>query len=126
MRPRDLTKRENQIMEILWNAGIPLSANEIKKRSEDDISIYTVQQVLQRLMKREYIKVSGYGFTKNAITRTYAPVLTQAEYIRSFVGKKTCMDFIKNYIQEESDMDTIQELEDTLKSKREQLLDRSC
>ena len=61
MRPRDLTKRENQIMEILWNAGIPLSANEIKKRSEDDISIYTVQQVLQRLMKREYIKVSGYG-----------------------------------------------------------------
>ena len=55
-----LTKRENLVMSILWNNNNSLSAAEIKELCEEEISIYTVQQVLQRLLKKGYIKAVSY------------------------------------------------------------------
>lgn len=52
-----LTKKEILIMSILWDSESPLSASEIKELSNEDLSIYTVQQVLQRLLK-DFIKVA--------------------------------------------------------------------
>ncbi len=52
-----LTKREDQVMRVLWNSDKPLSASAIKEQMKEDVSIYTIQQVLQKLLKQKYIKV---------------------------------------------------------------------
>ena len=59
-----LTKRENLVMSILWNNNNSLSAAEIKELCEEEISIYTVQQVLQRLLKIFYEKICS-SFNSN-------------------------------------------------------------
>ena len=43
------TKREQQVMELLWNSAEPLSAHDLVEKS--GLSVYTFQQVLQRLLK---------------------------------------------------------------------------
>ena len=47
---KKLSKRENQIMIALWNSSVPLSASALKKNLDEDVSIYTIQQVLQKLL----------------------------------------------------------------------------
>ena len=56
MKIKQLTKREQLVMDILWNSKTDLSANDIFLHA-DNVSIYTIQQVLQRLLKMEYIEV---------------------------------------------------------------------
>ena len=50
---KNLTKKEEQIMEILWESEKALSARDIQNQS-NDLSIFTVQQVLQRLLKYKF------------------------------------------------------------------------
>ena len=49
-----LTKRESQVMDILWKHDQKMSANDIKLAS-DGLSIYTISQVLQYLLSIGYI-----------------------------------------------------------------------
>ena len=86
---KKLSKRENQIMIALWNSSVPLSASALKKNLDEDVSIYTIQQVLQKLLKKDYIKVDRIVQHEKALMREYVPVISQVEYITSFVNQKT-------------------------------------
>ena len=55
-----LTKRESEIMEILWDNNNAMSANDIMI-SSNNISLATIQQSLQKLLKMNYVYVSGIG-----------------------------------------------------------------
>lgn len=61
-----LTKRESEIMEILWDNNNAMSANDIMI-SSNNISLATIQQSLQKLLKMNYVYVSGIGKNKKAI-----------------------------------------------------------
>lgn len=67
-----LTKRESEIMEILWDNNNAMSANDIMI-SSNNISLATIQQSLQKLLKMNYVYVSGIGKNKKAITRFISP-----------------------------------------------------
>lgn len=114
-----LTKRELQILEILWKYG-ELTANEIQKKS-DGVSIYTIQQVLQRLIKMGHVEVAGIGYTKNSTARKFKASLRQVEYINSFIEKSTRFELSVNFIKENSDMDTLEKLEELIRKKKEEL-----
>ena len=58
-----LSKRELDIMEVLWDANEPLSANDILNLIPD-ITMNTIQPNLKKLMKKGFIEVSGVGYTK--------------------------------------------------------------
>ena len=103
MDAKQLTKREQLIMDILWNSQTDLSANDIFVQAED-VSIYTIQQVLQRLLKMGYIEVSGIGHNKKAITRKYRPTLSQADYISNHVNQQTSYQLASNYIKTSEDL----------------------
>ena len=60
MKYIQFTKKENEIMDILWKHDIAMSANDIKLASKD-LSINTIQQTLQKLLEIKYIKVAGIG-----------------------------------------------------------------
>ena len=48
MKYIQFTKKENEIMDILWKHDVAMSANDIKLASKD-LSINTIQQTLQKL-----------------------------------------------------------------------------
>lgn len=114
---KKLSKRENQIMIALWNSSVPLSASALKKNLDEDVSIYTIQQVLQKLLKKDYIKVDRIVQYEKALMREYVPVISQVEYITSFVNQKTSFELASNFIKETDNLDAIIELEKLINIK---------
>lgn len=55
-------------MDVLWNSTEEMSTNDIKITAPE-LNNYTIQQVIKKLLKKGFIKVSGFGYTKNALTR---------------------------------------------------------
>lgn len=114
---KKLSKRETQIMIALWNSSVPLSASALKKNLDEDVSIYTIQQVLQKLLKKDYIKVDRIVQHEKALMREYVPVISQVEYITSFVNQKTSFELASNFIKETDNLDAIIELEKLINIK---------
>lgn len=114
---KKLSKRENQIMIALWNSSVPLSASALKKNLDEDVSIYTIQLVLQKLLKKDYIKVDRIVQHEKALMREYVPVISQVEYITSFVNQKTSFELASNFIKETDNLDAIIELEKLINIK---------
>lgn len=114
---KKLSKRENQIMIALWSSSVPLSASALKKNLDEDVSIYTIQQVLQKLLKKDYIKVDRIVQHEKALMREYVPVISQVEYITSFVNQKTSFELASNFIKETDNLDAIIELEKLINIK---------
>lgn len=114
---KKLSKRENQIMIALWYSSVPLSASALKKNLDEDVSIYTIQQVLQKLLKKDYIKVDRIVQHEKALMREYVPVISQVEYITSFVNQKTSFELASNFIKETDNLDAIIELEKLINIK---------
>ena len=114
---KKLSKRENQVMIVLWDSDTPLSASAIKNHLDEDVSIYTIQQVLQRLLKKDYIKVSGIVQHEKALMREYVPNFSQTEYIESFINQKTYFELASNFIKESDDITAILELEKQIQEK---------
>lgn len=108
-----MTKREMDVMDILWNhMEEGLSASDIMNLS-DGLSIYTIQQVLRSLLKRKMISVSGIGTNKTALMRLYKPVYTKAEYIRDTVSQRTMSDLAAAFVsgsESEEELDSLLKL----------------
>lgn len=115
-----LTKREQQIMDLLWASEEALSSNDILQKA-DGLSIHTIQQVLRRLHDNEYIKVDSVGFTKNSITRKYSPCISQAKYLKQFIAKNTELELVTAFIEENNDPSVLEELERLIKEAKNKI-----
>ena len=111
MKIKVLSTREIQIMNILWSSDKPMSANQIAEES-DDMSVFSVQQVLQRLLKNEIIKVAEIGYSNTVLTRFYVSVLTQAEYVQFLLGDSNLnlYKITSFFIENNTDKNTLQDL----------------
>lgn len=115
-----LTKREQDIMEILWHAHHQMAASEIQEIS-DDVSIYTVQQVLRRLLEMNYIKVSGIGQHVKVLMRYYLPVISEAEYIGSFMDDTTAQQVSENFVRQTEDREVLENLKKLIAEREKEL-----
>ena len=113
-----LTKRESQVMDILWKHDQKMSANDIKLAS-DGLSIYTISQVLQYLLSIGYVEVTGIGKNKKSIARLYSPCISES--VSSFIKKETCEEIAVHYIQNSNDISEITKLEQLIEKKKKEL-----
>lgn len=76
-----LTKSENEIMELMWKEGHPLSRSEIidltPERSWKPSSIHIL---LNSLLDKKAIEVSGFVQTTKNYARTFSPCLSSDSY----------------------------------------------
>ncbi len=79
-----LSKRELDVMNVLWGAGKPLIASDIPERDKR-LSINTVQAVLKKLLQRGFIKVDKIVHSGTVLTRSYSPEITPEEYAVKYV-----------------------------------------
>lgn len=74
-----LTKRESDVMNILWEEGIPMTASEIVKKQED-LTVNTVQVILRQLLKRGLIEIGKIVYSGTVLCRAFQPTLSRQEF----------------------------------------------
>lgn len=79
-----LSRRELDIMNVLWEEGKPLKASDFPDR-KPELSINTVQSVLKKLLQRGFIEVAEIVQSGTVLSRSYAPVIKPEEYAVKYV-----------------------------------------
>ena len=129
----DLSKREMDILNILWQAEAPLVASEIAKEDET-LTINTVQATLRKLLKKELVQVADIVYSGTVLCRSYRPTEASrdlalrgfAAQFHSFKKMVPIPQFVTALLEQETDDDTtlkeIEALEKVLKKEKERIL----
>lgn len=120
MKIKLLTKRQNEVMSVLWNSESPLSANQICDKDED-LNMNTVQQVLRTLLKMQFIKIEDIGYSNTVLTRLYSPVVKQTEYLQFLLGNTSTFDLTSSLIDHTKNLDELRQLQVLIEKKCKEL-----
>lgn len=119
-----LTKKEREIMDVLWEQEKALTASEIIKAKEDS-SLYntSVQVYLKVLLKKNIIEVVNLKKTTRCYARTFKARIFQYDYFfqEDFhnIPLEKRMKFIKAVLQDASleELHEIEKIFSVLKAK---------
>lgn len=75
-----LNTRELDILNILWNSGVPMTSSDIVNAG-NGLSQSTVQAVLRKLLNVNLVKVSGITHSGNVLSRQYEPEASSKDII---------------------------------------------
>ena len=121
---KGLTKRQEDVMIILWDAKEPIIASEIVKTGTD-LNINTVQAALRSLIKKNYIEVAEIVYSGTVLTRSYRAIVKREEVpnetaneIRKALREE---DVFARYIDEFDDSVLLAKLETIIEAKRKEL-----
>ena len=122
---KKLTKKQLEIMKVLWSSSVPMISSEIEK-SDPSFNTNTVQSCLRELLKKEYIKVADIVYSGTVLTRSYLPTFTKDEYL-----KDACNDILGNgrssfslcasLIKTETDQEELSKLEELIEERKNEL-----
>lgn len=121
---KGLTKRQEDVMNILWDAKEPIIASEIVKTGTG-LNINTVQAALRSLIKKNYIEVAEIVYSGTVLTRSYRAIVKREEVpnetaneIRKALREE---DVFARYIDEFDDSVLLTKLETIIEAKRKEL-----
>ena len=129
-----LTSRELAVMKILWEVDEPLMISEIVQR-EKNSTIYSVQRIMQNLLRKNAVTIDGIGYNKKALARKFSPIITSESVelgmIREMFGNMSsknipAANLIAALLPQENDEKTLAELEELEKiiaRRKQQILD---
>lgn len=120
---RDLTKAEEQVMQILWKVNESIVRDLVDQFPDPKPAYNTVSTVLRVLEKKDFVNHKAYG-----TTYVYFPIVSKKEY-----SKFQFTNLIKNYFNDsfpkmaaffakENNL-SIQELEEMMDMAKEELKD---
>ena len=82
----ELTRSEMEIMDILWEAGEPLSRSDLLARSaEKSWKDSSVHILLNGMLQKNVIREAGFVKRSKTYGRTFAPTMTREEYFAAAV-----------------------------------------
>ncbi len=108
------TKKELEILQILWDAEQPLNAKQISEYKSGMV-MSTVQATLRKLLKRELIEVADIVYSGTVLSRTYAPAISQEEFIVSQYKNLSVANFVNFLLKDKKTKESEQELKEVLK-----------
>lgn len=128
----ELTKNELSIMEKLWASDHPLTRSEIIYSCKDDEwKSSSVHILLNQLLKKDAIKVSGFARTGKNYGRTFDAALTKDEYALMQLERvstenqpsgKALLKFAMGFIGgDEVDSESLEALEKMINEKKAKL-----
>ncbi len=81
-----LTKSELEIMDVMWEAGVPLSRSDLLEHSEEknwkDSSVHIL---LNGLLQKGAIEEVGFVKRSKTYGRTFAPRMSREQYFANMV-----------------------------------------
>ncbi len=87
---KELTKAEEQGMQILWNLQEGFVKDIIQKFPDPKPAVTTVSTIIRILEKKEFVSHKAYGNSY-----MYYPTVTKKEYTKTFMS-----NFVKNYFED--------------------------
>ncbi len=78
-----LSRKEEEIMDILWDAKDALGRSEILEEAakrEQSWKPNSIHILLNQLLEKQYVTVSGFYLNSRKLGRTFAPALTRQDY----------------------------------------------
>ena len=73
-----LTRRDLDVLSVLWDSERPLTASEIVA-ANPALNKNTVQPVLRKLLKNELIQVADIVYSGTVLSRSYIPSVSREE-----------------------------------------------
>lgn len=123
MKRQKLTKKQLEVMKILWNNSSPMIASEIAENNPS-LNINTIQACLRALLKSEYIKIADIVYSGTVLTRSYTPCVSKEEYFsesfKDIVGSSP-FSLFASLIDSETDAEELEQLEQLIAKKKEEL-----
>ncbi len=123
MKRHKLTKRQLEIMKILWNSPKPMIASDIEK-CNPTLNINTVQACLRILVKNNIIEIADIVYSGTVLTRSYIPVLTKEDYLLDTfedVFGSSSNTLLASLINTRTDPKELDELENMIARKRAEI-----
>ena len=118
-----LTKKQLEVMKILWNSPTPMIASNIEKENPS-LNINTIQACLRALIKAEYIKVADIVYSGTVLTRSYTPCISKEDYFsesfEDIVGSSP-FSFCASLIDTETSLEELDQLEQLIAAKKQAL-----
>jgi len=118
---KELTKAEEQIMQILWELEKGFVKDIIEKMPDPKPAYNTVSTIVRILEQKGFVDHNAYGKTHE-----YFPLVSKKEYTRSFM-KNFVRNYFKGSFQEmvsffaKEDKLSVSELDDLLKEVKRDL-----
>lgn len=117
MEKSRLTSRDFDIMEILWKSEKPIAVFEIQKEIPE-LSKHSIQQIIRRLLNKDYVYVANISQNKKALMREYLPSITKEQYFSLSLDTKTFLQLSASFIERCDDMEVIEQLQKEIEKKR--------
>ena len=79
-----LSKKEREVMDIFWEAGAPLSRQEILERAAEKRCSWkpnSVHILVNALMEKGMLRVAGFFLNSRKLGRTFEAAMTLEEYV---------------------------------------------
>lgn len=119
-----LTNREFEVLKILWAEEQPCTVKDILE-IRPDLSRQTVAYVMNKLLKKKAIEVTGISRSGTVYARAYHPIVTEQEYLESLDILKeppSLSELCSSFFRVSKDKEkVIDELEDILEEFRREV-----
>lgn len=112
-----LTRREEDILHVLWDSDKVMSARDVA--NETEISMNTVQSVMRKLLRGDYIKTASIGYSGTVLTREYVANITEEEYYSTLISKSAMKALAANFISKDAESDDLDELTQLIATKKD-------
>ena len=76
----ELTRSEMEIMDVLWEQGVPVSRSDLLGKREKSWKDSSVHILLNGLLQKGAIREAGFVRRSKTYGRTFEPTLTREEY----------------------------------------------
>lgn len=115
-----LTKRDLDVLNILWESDDPKTAAQIVKAGPE-LTMNTVQAVLRKLLKNKLVEIAEIVYSGTVLTRSYKPIISQEDFLlhkmtseyRSLRKKISKVSILSALLETEEDPERInKDLED--------------
>ena len=129
-----LTNRELEVMRILWAAEKPLMVSEIVQKDKNG-TIYSVQRIIQNLIKKDMVAVEGIAYNKKALGRTFKPLVSseviELSNIQEMLGNMVSKDITASHLiaallpsdNDEKTLNELNNLEEIIRERKKQILE---
>lgn len=94
-----LSRKEFEIMVTIWNLNRPASFNDILE-ANPEINRNTLLAALRKLQNYGMVKVAGFGYHKNSLTRLFESSISMTKYFSQFMTNEQKKQMIAVFNQE--------------------------
>ena len=121
---KKLSKRQLDVMKVLWDHSSPMVASDIVNGSPA-LNINTVQSCLKVLLKENLIEVADIVYSGTVLSRSYRPLISRDEYFnteyKDIIGTSSTSSLIAAFIKEEQDASELERLEQIIQERKKEI-----